>query len=444
MSVEFTLTGSDLSLAKWGRLLKRWIDAKEIELYEEAAFQGDEERAEAYVFGPGSIRGVLLTYSGGELHVRLGVLSSRKDWALAFNFVRTALKKGGGTFEREDGTVYERSDLNKARAHQESVEDFVAAAGMLGAQFAQHGEDFEASFPTGTFAVPLKHDMFAGFTPDDAPKLEKRLVKKVRQLAEAYHSATMVLTGDVRLATWALIPTIVGKCDAVGVDFQDTTIRLEDLLEVLGDRAERLGDDLVFLPELDREADRRLLKAIAARAVDVEELTAAGGGGAGGGEVTASEPFGELDLEQAAAVADGANLIMENMFAGKDPAVAEKKLVKQGLDPELAEGLVLIVAKFMAEVASEGRDPAEVLDDLVAEGVPPGVVMAATEGIQDAFARYQADRGGKKKKGKGGRSKESAGKPRKKADPGKAPKEKAPKKKGRLSDKAPKKRKRRF
>lgn len=367
MSVEFTLKGCRLSLARWGRLLERWVEARGLEPYEPPRFEGGEDDATAYLFAPGSIRGVVLRYHGGRVELRLSALASRLDWQMAFSLMRAALTKGGGQLVRESGEVYGPEDLGKEAASAEAARDFAASAGMIAAQLREGGE---LSFPAGSFAVPLRPALFRGFTPERAREVERALVRRVRELAGAFRASTLVLRGGVRVAAWALGPSIVDEVDYVVVE--EANVPLDRLRELLGERAEALGDGKVLLPALDRRADRKLLARIRAAGIPDDELV----------------PRGSVDQAPTSAdvIERVARALVENMFLGNDPAVVTRSLEAAGMEPGLAQDLVLLLARVVVALLHEGRDPDALVDELVDEGLPAEQAAAALEGVGRALA----------------------------------------------------------
>jgi hypothetical protein len=61
---------------------------------------------------------------------------------------------------------------------------------------------------------------------------------------------------------------------------------------------------------------------------------------------------------------------------------------------------VLLVAKIMTGIASEDRNPAEVLDELLGEGLPGSLVRETFEAAAKAVESHQQGKGGRPPKAK--------------------------------------------
>lgn len=249
MSVEFTLHDNRLKLQPWNELLAAWEQKRPDELYEPAEFS-DGKPPVALVWGKGSTRGFLLAYDPKGTVARFNALASRTDWVRGFHIMRSAVRDGGGYWERETGEVYGLDQLVPEQARDEATKDFVFSAKAL-------PED--ASVPFRHFDLPLPRQQLRG----KLDEVEAALAGRVEKYATAYASGTMLLKGGMRVTTWALIPTIVGAADFVAIDWKyGLHVPLPKLKAVLGARAEPLGEEALYLPALDPRRDAALLSAL--------------------------------------------------------------------------------------------------------------------------------------------------------------------------------------
>ncbi|HBP17032.1 MAG TPA: hypothetical protein DEA08_04450, partial [Planctomycetes bacterium] len=154
MSVEFTLTGSSLTLADWDRLIAARYD-EELNGEPQESFS---ESGISHVLVEGSVRGLLLYHDGspGLITVRLGALSSRADWRLAYALVAEALGEGGGTFTREDGTVLAGAELGAGAADEGALADFVPTVQSVRGMFESEEAGGEVALPLGRFSLRLE------------------------------------------------------------------------------------------------------------------------------------------------------------------------------------------------------------------------------------------------------------------------------------------------
>lgn len=249
MSVEFTLHDNRLQLRQWNELLAAWEQKRADELYEPAQFS-DGKPPVALIWGRGSTRGFLLAYDPKGTVGRFNALASRTDWVRGFHVMRSAVRDGGGFWERETGEIYGLDQLVPEQAREEATKDFVFSAKAL---------PENASIPFRHFDLSVPRAQLRGKLDD----VEAALAARLEKYATAYASGTMVLQGGGRVTTWALIPTIIQDADVVAVDWKDGLhVPLPKLKAILGARAEPLGDEATFLPELDPKRDAAILAAL--------------------------------------------------------------------------------------------------------------------------------------------------------------------------------------
>lgn len=244
MAVDFTLRDNRLSLRQWRGFLYAWQQRFGTDLYEPAVFS-DGEPATAHVWGPESTRGVVLTCTTATF----GSLASRADWVRGFHVMRCALRQGGGYWERETGEIYGIEQLIPEQAHEEGTQEFLASARAVTGRTTLLLRDYEIS---------LSRAELTGRISD----VETALATRVRRYATATRAATMMLDDESRAAIWNLSPTIIGIVDQVLIEWKDgLPLPLDRVLAVLGDRAERLGADFIYLPAADEDLLNRLERA---------------------------------------------------------------------------------------------------------------------------------------------------------------------------------------
>ncbi len=377
MSVEFTLRGNRLSVQEWDQLLADWAGSREEELYELPAFEGGEV---AHIWGPGSIRGAVLFFNSRDktVDLRLSALSSREDWRIGFELLRRALTGGGGSVQHENGELYGPEMLAAPRAEAEAVADFCSTVTAMGASFKDK-DMTAAALPLGHFSLPITADDLRPCTAEDAHEIEARLASRVEKYAGAYQASIFTMTDDVKVATWALIPTLIGNVDLValpgpeGIDDEPAHLPLEKLKELLGARAEDLGE-AVYLPQLDEAADKALLESLRAATVPLPAARAPAGQ-TGPDEAT-------LELTKLVV-----GTLMNNMLAGGDPETTKAQLISGGLEKDMAESLVMMTVMTVTGLAQDEKSPQEIAAELIEKGAPETIVVNVINSVIQAFER---------------------------------------------------------
>ncbi|HYF49837.1 MAG TPA: hypothetical protein VEJ63_10550 [Planctomycetota bacterium] len=264
MSVCFYVTGLKLNAEKWDELLGEWTEEHLDDILDEPRFSEEKEPL-CFVAGLGSIRGIVLTLGPkkGAAELRLSALASRKDWEWAFEIMALALKKGGGGVERETGEAYTAKNLTRAQAHKEAEQDFIFSANAFQSRLGNG-----VSVPMGEYSVPLTPSDLPPVSEKNFDKVEKALAKRMERYIGAFRPFVMKMDDGSRVTTWALIPTMIQQVDLVTIDYaDDMEVPYPQLREILGDRAEQVGD-LLWLPELSPKKDKALLEKLAAARVD--------------------------------------------------------------------------------------------------------------------------------------------------------------------------------
>lgn len=384
MSVEFTVEGNVLTLDDWDEVLRAWSDDRDEALFEDPCFV----REQAALLGPGSIRGVLLRVDGGALRVRLNALASRADWRMAFEVVRRGLERGGGALVREDGRRYEARDLTPERAEADAVHDFLFASRAV-RDSLQEGA---ATLPIAAWGLVLREgDLGACEDAAQVAAAEAALAERVARYAEAFVPSIMVLTDDVRLTTWARIPTIVGRAHLVAVEGLERPVPVEAARALLGPRAEDVGGGLWYFPELDAERDAALLAALDRASVDREAWAAehrdrlAADAAAAAEERATAAPGGD-PFEP---VRELARRIVAGMVERRSADQLRRELVRDGYPADTVDVVFLVLSHALSAFqAPQPPAPQQVLEALVAEGVPgpvaEAVLLALLEGAEEA------------------------------------------------------------
>ncbi len=387
MSVEFTLSGSSLDADRWDALLAK--ARREHDLFSEACFVDGA----AHLLGPGSIRGVVLSEEEEGIGVRLSACSSRADWKLAYAVVRAALEEGGGTFTREDGETLAAADLTPEAAEEAAVKDFCFAAQVLRQSLSEGGGP---SLPIGAFTLQVRdEDVPAECRPEDVPEVERRLAERVERYALAFAASTLVLAvagKRVRLATWARIPTLIGDVHLVAVEGLERPVPLPRLLELMGDRVERVGAgerEGYYLPELDQVDDAELLAALGESSLAPEQYVEAHGeeleedsGAAGGGEAMLA------GMQQAAAA------VAQGLVAGRDVQELKRELLREGLAEDMIDAVFGAAGVILKAIQQQGGLNERSAQQLANSGLPSVLIEAILIELGKAMGEQQREEQG--------------------------------------------------
>ena len=288
MAVELTLTDCRLALTDWDELLLE--HACDELTAEEQLFSQD---GRFLMLVAGSVRGVALSHQGaGWIQAELFLLASQADWRAALSLLHAASRRGGGTLAYGNGEVVgpHEPQLLPRRA----VATFCAGVREIQEQAAAR-PNARVELPVGSFSLELGPTVLPETCePAQVPALEAQLAERVARYARSYHGPTLVLGTpggpDVRVGTWALVPTILNA----GVQFvslpglsEGHFVPLERLVLALGPRAESVGEGRWFLPEVDPQREPDLLAGLIGQAVSPLAVEA----GAGPAE---PEPTGTL------------------------------------------------------------------------------------------------------------------------------------------------------
>lgn len=355
MSVVFYLRGSRFTVPQWNVLLARWVEARKIQPYDEPQF---DDQGDAHIWGPGSIRGVVLSRSSsdGNVEITLYTFASRQDWMWAFDIMRQAVKNGGGTVERGGGEAYGMDRLVPKEAESEAVRNFICAA--------ECRRESTVFLPLGFFSMPLSPKEIAGCTLETLPKIEQALAARVQKYASAYRASIIELKDGTKLSTWALIPTVVGQVDRISIDWKGgMEIGLADLKAILVPRAEDLKG-ITFLPALDPQRDAAVLQAIEKKAVRMEQPQDSG---------DSLEPIGRL-----------AKQLVESALSARVAEDVSREYPKMGVDKRLIDALIYIVG-FTLQGLQQRKRAEQIMNELLKQGVPVDVLDAAFRGISEAL-----------------------------------------------------------
>jgi hypothetical protein len=379
MSVEFSLTGCKLDCAKWNELLEEWAGEQEEDLYDEPCFEEEEEVPTMLVWGDGSTRGVVLSLGEGgrDVTVRFNVLASRKDWERGFEIMKRALAQGGGSIERETGETYTAAKLTREQAHEEAITNFLFGAKSTRASL-DRTEDKRALLPFAGFALPLTPADLPACTRENQAAIEEALAQRLHRYGHAFRANVFETENKARVSTWGLEPTVVGEVDFVAIEWNNNffNVPIGRLIEILGSRVEPLGGSH-YLPELDPEKDRAILDTL--QKEDVDPNTAQPRevveGQAGGGQDHEMRLIKQLTL-----------FIMEQIAQHSNPDKAKAELVKQGMEPEVAESLIAAVSAALELMLNQKKHPKDVAQELTGHGLPQHMAAAIIDGIAEFLA----------------------------------------------------------
>ncbi len=266
MSVEFTLKGVECSLERAEELLRDWERQQPLGLYELPELTGDDSSGYyAHLWGPGSIRGVLMSFQprGKLLTVRFNAFSSRQDWRNGFSLLRRALDLGGGTLSSCGGSQYQAVELTDRRAEQEAVDDFVRSSQVL---IERKRREFQ--IPLGSFSLKLRTHDLPPCSPAQVPEVESLMSARVERYATAHQAGSWKDKSGASCGRWNLGPCLVPTVDVVHIDGESSLkLPFRRLKALLGERAEDCGE-LTYLPALTRSKDplwRKLLSESASQ-----------------------------------------------------------------------------------------------------------------------------------------------------------------------------------
>ncbi len=382
MSVEFYLSGNTLSAAEWNDVFHEWHEKSDFELYDELEFEqaeenkGEGEDSVAYLWGKGSVRGVILNLeeNGAKLRMRLNAFASRTDWAMGYGVLRKGMEKGGGTLERERGDIYGMEKLTQGQAHEDAVAEFGAMLGMHLTLMKEKGLD-DVSLPVAFFGLRCRAEDLMPGTPESIPEIEKQLANRVARYGEAFRGSVMTMNNGKKVATWALIPTVVGNVDFLMIDYGNILVPLERVQVLLGERVEDLGDGILYLPALDKENDLEVLEALKAEQVDQSAI----GDEEGVAGVENSEEAGRRKM-----VKGSVRMILHGFYEGKGAKAVRDSMIGAGLPEDMVDGMLGLVGSVMGGL-QEGKDAATAFQDLLDQNVPEDLAQAVISGIADVM-----------------------------------------------------------
>lgn len=384
MSVVFRLRGKPLSVEKWNRLLSEWEDGESAEPYDEPELKKAGGEYATHIWGPGSIRGVLLFVDARsrEAEVHLKALASRRDWAIAFAVLKAASRASGARVVREDDRVYGDGDLTDERANADAVEEFCASASAI-----VQGAHGPVWIPTSAFEFRVDPRRFESCTPEKVPEIEAELAALVETYATAFRAGVFRRANGRRLTTWDFEPALLPKVDEVSCPAEGPSeeirsggervcVPFDHLLRVLGDRAQDLALK-VFVPELDAERDRALAEALLAPGVPFEEEPAEIPGPAR----EPSEPIDEELLELLAVVLRG---IAGCALRGLPVEKIRRDIIDRGVPRDLADACFDLIGLAARGLVEEGKPSDRVIQDLVEEGCPEDLARMAVGALLEA------------------------------------------------------------
>lgn len=379
MSVEFTLKNNVLTDEQWDSLMENWSEARNEPLYVEPHFN---EEKQAHLFGPGSIRGAvfLRRVEDNEVDLRLNALSSRTDWRMGFEVLWMAIKRGGGSVERESGESYGLAMLSSDQAERDAIRDFAFSVRAMSANFRKEGAS-TATLPMGIFDLPVTVADFPEVSDENIDDIETALAERVEKYASAFPASVFKLTGGATISTWALIPTLVGEVDLIALpkransDKEAVHVPLARLKELLGARAVTLGST-TYLPAMDEEEDHALLDTVRQESVPFPET---------------QEAPKQRDEEMARLIKLVVGRLVDRLFEGGNPEDVMNEMIEGGLDKGIAKMLFAVTAMTVKGLSQDGQSPEEIAADLISKGAPEDVIVTAITAVLDSFAEHQDD-----------------------------------------------------
>lgn len=384
MSVVFRLRGKPLSVEKWNRLLSEWEDGENSEPYDEPGLKRSGGEYATHVWGPGSIRGVLVFVDARskEAEVHLKALASRRDWAIAFAILRAASRASGARVVREDDRVYSEAELTDERAGADAVEEFCTSANAIARE--ARGPVW---VPTSAFELPLDPKRFESCTPEKVPEIEAELSALVERYATASRAPIFRRADGRKLTAWDFEPALLPKVDEVSCPAEGPSeesrsggervcVPFDHLLRVLGDRAKDLNLAF-FVPQLDAERDRALAEALLAPGVPLEEEPVECPGAAG----EPSEPLDEDQLDFLAVLFRG---IAGYALRGVPVEKIRRDLLDRGVPRDLADACFDLIQLAACGLVAEGKSADTVIRELMESGCPGDMARMAVGALLEA------------------------------------------------------------
>ncbi|MDP7742762.1 MAG: hypothetical protein QGF67_15075 [Lentisphaeria bacterium] len=371
-----------LSESSWNQLIDDVLAQEGIKPYSDPHFSESGSGTAAKIWSPGSTRGVtILRGAHGNVDLRFIALASRQDWQTGFALAREALARGNGRLMHENGEQYTVANLTAEQAIEDAITDFVETVTRVIALLESEGTD-QMPLPFDYFTLDCKTEDFAGCTYENMPAFEERLAMRVGKYASAYHADVLMVEERIRVASWTLLPTIIGKVDYVVVDCKEKlTLPRDRLLEILGDRAERLGV-ATYLPELDASRNFNILMQLENARIPMEDM------------VPTTSVLENLGDDASETLAETTAAIVYLLVSQQELDDMRQSMMQDGFDEVQADALIAAVRLALEAIFEKNLGPDRVYQALLDADLPPDTARAIVAGVGQALQDMQQARAG--------------------------------------------------
>ncbi|MFM1548596.1 MAG: hypothetical protein ACKJSG_04290 [Lentisphaeria bacterium] len=382
MPIKFRFEEFSLSESNWNQVIDDVLAQEGIEPYSNPHFSEYGGGVSAKIWSPGSTRGVSIFRGADDsVDLRFIALASRRDWQTGFALAREALARGSGHLVHENGEQYTDANLTAEQAIEDAITDFVETVTRVTALLESEGTD-EMPLPFDYFTLDCKTGDFDGCTYENMPVFEEQLALRVGKYASAYHADVLMVEERIRVASWTLLPTIIGKVDYVVVDYKDKlTLPYDRLLEILEGRAERLGN-ATYLPELDIGRDFNILMQFEHAQIPMEDM------------VPATSVLGDLGNEASETLVETIAAIVYLLVAQQDLSDMRQSMIQAGFDEAQADALIAAVRLALDAIFEKNLGPDQVHQTLLDADLPPDTAKAIVAGVSQALQDMRQTRAG--------------------------------------------------
>lgn len=382
MPIKFRFEEFSLSESNWNQVIDDVLAQEGIEPYSNPHFSEYGGGVAAKIWSPGSTRGVSIFRDADDsVDLRFIALASRRDWQTGFALAREALARGGGHLVHENGEQYTDANLTAEQAIEDAITDFVETVTRVTALLESEGTD-EMPLPFDYFTLDCKTGDFDGCTYENMPVFEEQLALRVGKYASAYHADVLMVEERIRVASWTLLPTIIGKVDYVVVDYKDKlTLPYDRLLEILEGRAERLGN-ATYLPELDIGRDFNILMQFEHAQIPMEDMA------------PATSVLGDLGNEASETLVETIAAIVYLLVAQQDLSDMRQSMIQAGFDEAQADALIAAVRLALDAIFEKNLGPDQVHQTLLDADLPPDTAKAIVAGVSQALQDMRQTRAG--------------------------------------------------
>jgi hypothetical protein len=235
---------------------------------QQPAENGDWPRGESYIYiDKVSVRPIEVSYDGKTIQARIFQASCHEDYQLALNFIKTIAKQHNQPIEPEDNNELSLEAFSQQYNDEWARQHLNTMLSMLISTFkAESGGEYRMM---GTRRELKAGQNFMGQLFRDQDNFAEQFFDRFRLLqyfdkqdifvASLIHLSNKEKTKFVSMAVYPNVPTILGghpiiislKNDKAADEENDTyNIAFDKFLELMGDRAVRVHEDILFLPKL--------------------------------------------------------------------------------------------------------------------------------------------------------------------------------------------------